>query len=73
MNVILLEKIQKLGQLGDTVKVKPGFARNFLIPSGKAVAATKENMAAFEAQRAELERQEAEAVSAAQAKLQMNT
>ncbi len=70
MNVILLEKIQNLGQLGDTVKVKPGFARNFLIPSGKAVAATKENMAAFEARRAELERQEAEAVSAAQARAQ---
>ena len=68
MNVILLEKIQKLGQLGDTVKVKPGYARNFLIPSGKAVAATEANMAEFEARRAELERHEAEAVNVAQAR-----
>lgn len=55
MEVILLEKIGKLGALGDRVKVKPGYGRNYLIPSGKAVAATKENVASFEARRAELE------------------
>lgn len=68
MQVILLEKVQNLGELGDTVKVKPGFARNYLIPSGKAVAATPANMAEFEAQRAELERQQAEAVTLAKAR-----
>ncbi len=68
MQVILLEKVHNLGALGDTVKVKPGFARNFLIPSGKAVAATPANMAEFEARRAELERQQAEHVAAAQAR-----
>jgi large subunit ribosomal protein L9 len=55
MQLILLEKIQKLGDLGDTVNVKPGFGRNYLVPQGKAVPATKENLAAFEARRAELE------------------
>lgn len=68
MQVILLEKVHNLGALGDTVKVKPGFARNFLIPSGKAVTATPANMAEFEARRAELERQQAEHVAAAQAR-----
>ena len=61
MEVILLEKVQRLGSLGDKVSVKAGFARNYLIPKGIAVAATPENMAGFEARRAELERQEAEA------------
>ena len=68
MQIILLEKIQNLGGLGDTVDVKPGFARNFLIPSGKAVSANEANMAEFEARRAELERQQAEAVNAAKAR-----
>jgi len=56
MQVILLEKIRNLGALGDTVKVKPGYARNFLIPQGKAVFASKENIAKFEKRRAELEK-----------------
>lgn len=68
MQVILLEKVQNLGELGDDVKVRPGFARNFLIPQGKAVAATEENIAAFEARRAELEQQQADALGAAQAR-----
>jgi large subunit ribosomal protein L9 len=55
MEVILLEKIHGLGNLGERVNVKPGFARNFLIPSNKAVFSTKENVAAVEARRAELE------------------
>ena len=60
MEVILLEKIHKLGELGDQVKVKPGYGRNYLIPSGKAVSATKENIARFEASRAELENHQQE-------------
>jgi large subunit ribosomal protein L9 len=56
MNVILLERIRNLGDLGDEVAVKPGFARNFLIPQGKAVRATAENRAVFEERRVELER-----------------
>ena len=69
MNVILLERIENLGMMGDVVKVKPGYARNFLLPQKKALRATKENQARFEAQRAQLEaanlkrRQEAEAVA----------
>lgn len=55
MEVILLEKMRNLGALGDKVKVKPGFARNFLIPKGKACYATKDNIAKFEKRRAELE------------------
>jgi large subunit ribosomal protein L9 len=68
MQIILLEKVQNLGELGDNVKVKPGYARNYLIPSGKAVPATAANMAEFEARRAELERQQADAVAAASAR-----
>lgn len=60
MEVILLEKMRNLGALGDKVKVKPGFARNFLIPQTKAVYANKENIAKFEAKRAELEKVAAE-------------
>ncbi len=56
MEVILLEKVENLGQLGDKVRVRPGFARNFLIPKGKAKFATPENIAEFEARRAELEK-----------------
>jgi large subunit ribosomal protein L9 len=69
MEVILLERIEKLGQMGDTVKVKPGFARNYLLPQKKALRATKANMARFEAERATLEaanlkrREEAEKVA----------
>ena len=55
MDVILLENISKLGKLGETVKVKAGFGRNYLIPQGKAVHATVENTASFESRRAELE------------------
>ena len=68
MEIILLEKVQNLGGLGDRVRVRPGYARNFLIPGGKAVAATPANITAFEERRAELERQQAEIVSAAQAR-----
>ncbi len=68
MEVILLEKIRNLGGLGDKVKVRPGYGRNFLIPQGKAVAATTANIAAFEARRAELEKQQQEAVAAAEAR-----
>lgn len=68
MQVILLERVQNLGELGDSVKVKPGYARNFLIPNGKAVLATPENMAEFEKRRKELEQREAEALAAAQAR-----
>ena len=66
MDVILLDKVQGLGKLGDTARVKPGYARNYLIPQGKAVRATKANIEQFEAERAELERKQAERLSAAQ-------
>ncbi len=68
MEVILLEKIDRLGGLGDKVNVKSGFARNFLLPQGKATAATAENLAEFEARRAELEKQAAEALANAEAR-----
>jgi len=68
MQVILLEKVQNLGELGDTVSVKPGYARNFLIPSGHAVIANEGNRAEFEARRAELERQQADVIARAQAR-----
>lgn len=55
MDVILLERVAKLGQMGETVKVRDGFARNFLLPQGKALRATKTNLAKFEAERAQLE------------------
>ena len=57
MEVILLERVAKLGQMGETVKVKNGFARNFLLPKGKALRATKENSAKFEGMKAQLETQ----------------
>lgn len=60
MEVILLEKVRNLGALGDTVKVKPGYARNYLVPQGKAVFANEENVARFEKRRAELEKVAAE-------------
>ncbi len=68
MDVILLEKVDNLGGLGDKVSVKPGYGRNYLIPSGKAVAATKENVEEFEKRRAELEKQAAEALAAAESR-----
>jgi len=67
MEIILLEKIANLGSMGDKVKVKPGYGRNYLIPQGKAAAATPENIAVYEARRAELEKASAEALAAAQA------
>jgi large subunit ribosomal protein L9 len=68
MEVILLEKIANLGELGQVVRVKDGYARNFLIPQGKAKRATDENRKAFEARRAELEQAQAAALSKAQEK-----
>ena len=68
MEVILLENIGNLGALGDTVDVKPGYGRNFLIPQGKAVPATQDNVAKFETRRAELEAAAAETLAAAQAR-----
>jgi large subunit ribosomal protein L9 len=56
MDVILLEKVANLGDLGDTVSVRPGFGRNYLIPHGKAVPATADKIAEFEKRRAELEK-----------------
>jgi large subunit ribosomal protein L9 len=68
MQIILLEKIRRLGELGDTVKVKSGYGRNFLIPQGKAVSATEANKKFFEQRRAELEKKQAEVLAAAQAR-----
>jgi large subunit ribosomal protein L9 len=67
MQVILLEKIVNLGQLGDVVKVKEGYARNFLIPQGKARRATETAIKEFEARRADLEKAQADKLAAAQA------
>ncbi len=68
MEVILLEKVANLGGLGDTVKVRSGYGRNYLIPQGKAKPATAENIAFFEAERAELERKAAEELAAAESR-----
>ena len=68
MEVILLEKVANLGNLGDKVSVKPGYGRNFLFPSKKAVPANKENIEMFEARRAELEKAAAEVLATAQAR-----
>jgi large subunit ribosomal protein L9 len=68
MNVILLEKVGKLGNLGDQVSVKAGYGRNFLIPQGKAVPATADNVAKFEARRAELEAAASDKLAAAEAR-----
>ena len=65
MQVILLEKIDNVGSLGDLVEVKSGFARNFLLPQGKAEMATPSNIEAFEARRADLEQQQAEQLQSA--------
>jgi large subunit ribosomal protein L9 len=66
MDVILLDKVANLGNLGDRVKVRSGYARNFLLPKGKATLATTANVARFEARRAELEKAANDALSAAQ-------
>ena len=68
MEVILLEKIENLGGIGERVKVRAGYARNFLVPQGKATLATADNIAAFEARRSELEAKEAGALTQAQAR-----
>lgn len=68
MEVILLEKIRKLGELGEQVRVKPGYGRNYLIPTGKAVPANAENIAKFEARRAELEKAQADKLTTAKAR-----
>lgn len=68
MEVILLEKVGKMGVLGDTVNVKSGYARNFLFPTGKAVVATADNVKLFEDRRAELVKAEQEKLASAQAR-----
>jgi large subunit ribosomal protein L9 len=68
MEVILLEKVENLGNIGDQVTVKGGYGRNYLLPLGKATPATKENIAIFEARRAELETKQAEELAAANAR-----
>ena len=69
MDLILLEKVQNVGDLGDLVKVKAGFGRNYLVPQGKAAPATKENLAHFETRRAELEAAALGRLGEAQARL----
>ena len=68
MEVILMEKVANLGELGDVVKVKDGFARNFLIPHGKAKRATEQNRKAFESRRGELEKAQAETLAKAKSR-----
>jgi|TARA_R110002096_G_scaffold92144_2_gene208275 large subunit ribosomal protein L9 len=71
MDVILLEKVANLGNLGDKVSVKPGFGRNFLVPNGKAVLATADRIEEFEKRREELEKAAAERLAEAQAKAEL--
>ncbi|MEN9433546.1 MAG: ribosomal protein [Pseudomonadota bacterium] len=68
MEVILLQKVENLGTLGGIVSVRPGYARNYLIPTGRAKMATKQNLADFEQKRAELEKAAADTLAAAQAR-----
>lgn len=68
MELILLEKVHNLGDLGDTVNVKPGYGRNFLMPRGKAVPATRENKEKFESEREQLQRQASEKLASAEAR-----
>lgn len=68
MEVILLEKVENLGNLGDKVNVRPGYGRNFLVPHGKAKPATAENIKVFEERRAELEKAAADALAAAESR-----
>ena len=67
MQIILLERVEKLGQLGDVVTVKPGYARNFLLPQGKALRANKANLEKFEQERADLEKRNADERSSSEA------
>ena len=62
MEIVLLERVEKLGQIGDVVRVKPGYARNFLLPQGKALRANKQNLAKFEAERSAIEAKNADAL-----------
>lgn len=71
MNVILLDKIENLGAIGDLVSVKAGYGRNYLIPSGKAALATQDNIAEFEAKRAELEKSAAVELAGAKARAEL--
>jgi len=71
MNVILLDKVENLGAIGDFVTVKSGYGRNYLIPSGKAALATKENIAEFDAKRVELEQHAAEELTSATARAKL--
>ncbi len=71
MNVILLEKVENLGDIGDMVAVKPGYGRNFLLPQGKAALATKANVAEIESRRAELEKAAAEELAGAKARAEL--
>ena len=73
MNVILLDKVENLGAIGDLVKVKPGYGRNFLIPAGKAALATPANIKEFESRRVELEKTAAEDLAAAKARAELVT
>lgn len=68
MHVVLLQKVKNLGNLGDKVKVKPGYGRNYLVPQGKAVAATESNVAEFEKRRAEYEAKANQVLSGAEAR-----
>ena len=68
MNVILLDKVENLGDIGDMVDVKPGYGRNFLLPQGKAALATKQNIAEFESRRAGLEKAAAEELDSAKSR-----
>ena len=71
MNVILLDKVENLGDIGDLVTVKPGYGRNYMLPSGKASLATRENIAEFEARRADLEKHAAVELAAANARAEL--
>ena len=71
MNVILLDKVENLGDIGDLVTVKPGYGRNYLLPSGKASLATPANIKEFEARRADLEKQAAEEMVSARARAEL--
>jgi large subunit ribosomal protein L9 len=73
VEVILLEKVKNLGSLGAQVTVRPGYGRNFLIPQGKALPATQENIAVFEARRAELEKEQADKLGYAQSRCEKLT
>lgn len=68
MDVILLEKVKHLGSLGDKIKVRPGYGRNYLIPQGKALPATTDNVAVFEARRAELEQAQSDKLDRAKSR-----